>query len=211
MRNLRHLTPRYIIDRAMNIRYERANPELPWLTAQANQILSTLLRPDDVGLEFGSGRSTLWFAQHVGHLTSVEHDQAWHESVSRAVADRSISNVECVFAPAAPSSHSAASSQYVSTAERFEPGTLDFALVDGVFRGECALAVLPRLRQGGYLIIDNVNWYLPSKTAARCPATRGHLDGPDGPVWEELSRAVEEWRAIWTSNGVWDTAIFFKP
>jgi hypothetical protein len=35
----------------MNIWYQKRNPDHPWLTAQAIQILENWLRPTDVGIE----------------------------------------------------------------------------------------------------------------------------------------------------------------
>ena len=78
MRPFRHLTPRYIWNRTALIVYERANPGQPWLTPDMIKILDSWLCPADVGLEFGSGRSTSWFAARVKHLTSVEHNPEWY-------------------------------------------------------------------------------------------------------------------------------------
>jgi hypothetical protein len=73
LRNARHWTPRYIIDKLKWSAYARQTPDLPWLTPQANQILSTVLHPTDAGIEWGSGRSTVWFSKKLRNLTSVEH------------------------------------------------------------------------------------------------------------------------------------------
>lgn len=64
-RRLSHLTPRYVFNRIAVLLDERRNPEHPWLTADAVRILSTLILPTDIGVEFGSGRSTKWFAQRL--------------------------------------------------------------------------------------------------------------------------------------------------
>ena len=72
MRRTGHLTRRYIANRLRERLYQFTHPNRPWLTPMACQILETLLRSDDVGLEFGSGRSTLWFAKVMRHLTSVD-------------------------------------------------------------------------------------------------------------------------------------------
>ena len=82
MRSFQHWTPRYIWNRLALMAYERQHPDRPWLTRAMIENLDTWLRPDDVGLEFGSGRSTIWFAQKVGHLTSVEHHPGWYAKVN---------------------------------------------------------------------------------------------------------------------------------
>src|SRR5947209_7779421 len=93
MGSLAHLTPRYIINRARVWVHERRHPELPWLTATAVALLDTLLRPDDVGIEWGSGRSTVWFARRLKHLTSIESDTAWYARVKAQLAEKNIQNV----------------------------------------------------------------------------------------------------------------------
>ena len=43
-------------------------------------------------LEWGSGGSTVWFADRLpdaAQLTSVEHDRQWHEKLSAAIGQRS--------------------------------------------------------------------------------------------------------------------------
>ncbi len=77
-----HWTPQYIKDRVQLRRWERRHPEAPWLVGEAVDLLTTWLRPSDVVVEFGSGRSTLWLAERAGSVISVEHDVAWAERVT---------------------------------------------------------------------------------------------------------------------------------
>lgn len=57
-RRLSHLTPRYVFNRIAVLLDERRHPAHPWLIADAVGILSMVLQPSDIGVEFGSGRST---------------------------------------------------------------------------------------------------------------------------------------------------------
>jgi hypothetical protein len=75
MRPIRHLTPRYVVDRLAEIRYQRKFPDAPWLTPAANAFLASFLTVADVGFELGSGRSTLWLARRMAHVTSRA---SWH-------------------------------------------------------------------------------------------------------------------------------------
>ena len=43
-------------------------------------------------------------------------------------------------------------------------------VIDGAYRAHVTKLVMPRLRPGGVMIIDNVNWYLPSRS--RAPGSR---------------------------------------
>jgi predicted O-methyltransferase YrrM len=208
MRTFRHWKPRYVVDRVRELRYTRRHPDAPWLTPQATQLLTTMLRPTDLGVEFGSGRSTLWLAGRVRHLTSVEHDEEWYGAVAFRLKDQGVHNVDYLFAPPDAPADRGAESEYARTMVRFADGSLDFVLVDGTYRDACARLALGKLRPGGLLIIDNVDRYLPSDS--RSPAARGLTQGPAGPVWSEVAEVLAGWRRIWTSNGVWDTAIFVR-
>jgi len=208
-REYRHLTPRYIVDKLRYIADLRRHPDAPWLTRQANEMLASLILPTDVGLEFGSGRSTLWLARRARHLTSVEHDRAWHASVARQLADQGISNVEYLFREQDLDEDKADRSGYVRVADTQPAESIDFALVDGIYRVDCVNAVLDRLRPGGLLILDDAQRYLPSKSSS--PGARRQDDGPASPKWSAILDAVRGWRTIWTSSGVSDTAIWFKP
>ena len=77
-------------------------PDYPWLTNDANDILACYLKQTDVGLEFGSGRSTLWFAKHTHYITSVEHDRGWYERVAFQVAGCGVRNLDYRFVPCDP-------------------------------------------------------------------------------------------------------------
>ena len=203
-----HRTPRYVYHRARQLFYERANPEAPWLTPMAIGLLGSLLRPSDRGAEFGSGRSTLWFAARVAALTSVEHDRRWHETVTVRLAERDLRNVDYILAPPDQPMDRGGDSAYARTALGFPNSSLDFALVDGHYRDYSAKFIMPKIKPGGLLIIDNVNWYLPCTSKAPNSRTAGL--GPVNKVWEDVWRQLARWRVIWTSSGVWDTAIFIR-
>jgi predicted O-methyltransferase YrrM len=198
-RRFGHWSPRYIKDRMALFLTEKRHPHAPWLTRDAVKILSSLARPEDSAIEFGSGRSTLWFAKRIAHLVSFEHDPDWFRKVKGMLEESAARNVE---------QHLKEGKAYVSDIAGYRDEGFDFALVDGVYRDECALAVLPKIKRGGFLIIDNCNWFLPSASVS--PDSR-RTDFAKGG-WEELyADRMKGWRQILTSNGVTDTAFFFKP
>lgn len=206
-RSFGHWSFRYAVDRVRWALYERRNMDRPWLTPQANELLSMLLRPGDVGLEWGSGRSTCWFARAIRHLTSVENDPQWHAKVAEQIANKGIRNVDYRLLPIENRQHDPQSA-YVRVVDSFADDSLDFALVDGQSRAACALAVIAKLSPGGLLVVDNANWYLDRPS--RSPQSR-HGKGPVDSNWAEFEDRVKDWRAIWTSSGVTDTAMWFKP
>jgi predicted O-methyltransferase YrrM len=209
MRKIAHRTPRYIYHRIRQMLYERSHRDDPWLTPAAIRLLESLLRPADRGAEFGSGRSTIWFAERVAALTSVEHDEQWYEAISAKLKERRLANVDYILARPDQPVELGDQSTYARTALGFPDAGLDFALVDGHYRDYSAKFILPKIKSGGILIIDNVNWYLPSES--RAPNSRTRALGPNGKIWAEVAGELAQWRSIWTSSGVWDTAMFIRP
>ncbi|MER8370170.1 class I SAM-dependent methyltransferase [Mesorhizobium sp. M1378] len=210
MKKISHLTPRYIANRIALAIDQQLRPGDPWITRSAIGALDTLLRASDVGVEFGSGRSTKWFANRIAKLTSVEHNRKWYEKVRDSLSSRNVTNVDYLLVEANSTDVKANANAYTSVLQNYSDESIDFALVDGAYRGTCAYRVIPKLKRGGVLVIDNVNWFLPSSSTA--PESRSYSDGPDtAENWPEVHRTLESWRKIWSTNGVWDTAIFFKP
>lgn len=209
MRTFRHWTPRYAVNRAAWAIYERRESEKPWLNATANVMLETLLLVTDVGLEWGSGQSTPWLASRIRHLTSIEHDTRWYETVTRRLSGERIANVNYRLVASPPEGSEARASEYVTIAASFPDLSLGLALVDGEAREYCAEAVIPKIAPGGVLVIDDSNGYLDIQ-ASQAPLSR-FGKGPRNEVWRDVWDHVSTWRRIWTSNGLKDTTIFIRP
>jgi hypothetical protein len=181
--------------------YQRRYPNAPWLSRGAVEILENWLKPCDRGIEWGSGRSTIWFAERVGYLVSVEHNPDWHKRVSAQLKRKGLKNVEYRLCEEPR--------QYCSVAEKLPPESFDFCLVDGEERDQCALAAISLVKPGGIVIADNCNWYLP--TLSRSPLSRRPEQGPYTEKWAAYLNSVKGWRQIWTTNGVFDTGLWVKP
>ncbi len=141
------------------MRDQRRNPGAPWLTGTATSIIASWLRGSDKGLEWGSGRSTLWFAGRSSHLTSIEHDVHWASWVNARLVGDLKGRVSYFVDP--DGIHESAESSYVNRIQAFADESLDYCLVDGLARDHCALASLDKLRPGGLLIVDNANCFFP--------------------------------------------------
>jgi len=205
MRRANHWTLRYLRDRAAVWLYERRHPESPWLTAQAISLLRLLLRPTDRGLEFGSGRSTPWLTQLTAHLVSVETSPRWFARVAANLQRLDLPRQAELHLVPADEDRASDPEREAYLAFAAPANSLDYVLVDAIYRGECALRATTALRLGGLLVVDNVERYLPSTT--RAPE---RLTGAPSAVWLEFQHRVADWRSIWTSNGVTDTAIWIK-
>lgn len=200
-------TPRYVGNRIRWSLYQRRNYDTPWITPEATAALTKLLLPTDLGFEWGSGQSTMWFARRLKHLTSIEHDRTWYERVKQGLDRESITNVAYQHKEIEPG-RGGYDTPYVAACESLPDRALGFVLIDGKLREFCANAVLPKLAPGGVLVIDNIERFLdyPSHSP---DARRGR--GPRNDHWAQFQSSVATWRMIWTSSGVSDTAIWLKP
>lgn len=188
----------------------RVHPECPWLTQQAVWILDNWLRQRDHALEWGSGRSTCWFAARVRQVISVEHDELWYARVKSCFESKQIQNVVYHYAPVLDKRSTRWEEAYFQPALCCPDDSLDFILVDGVLRDVCTSIALAKLRPGGLLCIDDAHRYL-RHTKSHSPLATGATGEFKSSVWERVSLTLAEWRSIWTSNGVSDTAFFVKP
>ena len=206
-RGIKHWTPRYVIARIqLELNYHRNSTD-PWLTQDAVRLLKQLLRPDDVGFEWGSGRSTIWLAERTKQLISVENDSKWYKSVSETISQKELKNVQYLFHSTDQDEETGNESEYVGAIRSCADDSLDYVLVDGWGRDWCALAAIPKLKCGGMLIVDNANWYLPAPKP-RAPGSQEL--SPMNARWAQFLDEVSPWRPIWTTNLVTHTLILFK-
>ena len=202
MRSFGHINPRYFVNRVKLAIDQKNFPNNPWLTSMSIDILDQALSKTDVGLEFGSGRSTLWFVDRLAKLYSVESDRKWFEKVKLDTATYAKEGrLDYRYCPEL---------NYLDVLDDIEDGSIDFCLIDGIRRDECAVRSLAKIKNGGILVIDNIDRYLPNDTT-NAPHALRTTDGPATPLWQDFLDQVEGWRSVWTSNGIFDTCIWFKP
>lgn len=118
---------------------------VPWLTFSAVDYLEKVVSGRRV-FEFGSGMSTLWFAERCSQVVSVESDAKWHRSVAEKT--REMSNVQTIYA----SSKENYLRAIATAGEKF-----DLILIDGLYRQECVDLARSYLNQDGIVIVDNTD------------------------------------------------------
>jgi len=114
----------------------------PWLHASAVEYLEGILRPDWRVLEHGAGGSTLWFAERVAHVTTIEHDTQWRTRVRELAPD----NVEVL-------------ARYFEAPFLVGACTHDLFLIDGDrdSRGHFIESAHLYVKPGGWIVLDNAN------------------------------------------------------
>ncbi len=131
-------------------------PMLPWISYDAINRIDGLLGPDSRVLEFGSGLSTLWFAERCRWLHSVEHDEGCYGLVSGLLESRGLVNVGYELRTA---------DDYAELSD-YEAPAFDFCIVDGIERLRCVENAIPLIVRGGFIFLDNSDVGEPERQRA---------------------------------------------
>jgi len=147
----------------------------PWITFGAATALKNILTPDMRVFEYGAGGSTIFFADHVAELVTVEHDKVWMEDVKRAM--RKVGGVRWLpflaepqersnpnsLPPSDPLSYATSDEKlrdysfeaYAKTIDQFDDQYFDVVSIDGRARPACFMHALQKVKDGGYILLDN--------------------------------------------------------
>jgi hypothetical protein len=177
--------------------YERQQPDFlaearPWMCFPAVERLDRLVTAESRVFEFGSGGSTIYFAQRAREVVSVEHDRSWHQRLVAELDRLRLTNVRCELVepavdPGFDRSSIANPSAYVSDDERYTGKTFgsyaraidsypneyfDLVVVDGRARPSCILHARDKVRPGGVLLLDQSErrYYLSESPALLDPS-----------------------------------------
>ncbi len=120
-------------------------PYLPWIPFEVMKVLSGFLSRKSRVLEFGSGRSTIWFARRAQSVISIEDNREWSEKITVLLRRLEINNVDYRLR---------AGPDYFD-ARGFESEQFDLIVVDGNYRSKCIELFHPALKAGGILYLDN--------------------------------------------------------
>lgn len=182
------LRPRFAMDSISARMYYYGHPDYPWVTRECIEILQSLGMREWDCFEWGSGRSTIYFAKRAKSVVSVESDMRWLEWVANQAKSKGLTNVNLKFVPLIdpPEIRSKANMVYPDSILEFPDESFDCVLIDGWFRNECLARTPRKLRPGGIAILDN----------SQC----NHNESP-----------FASWSRRDTSNGVTSTTIWTKP
>ncbi|CAN5171920.1 hypothetical protein BH23BAC1_BH23BAC1_38780 [soil metagenome] len=184
------------------------NQGTPWTSQASILIFKEVLNKKMVGLEYGSGKSTVFFASRLKKLVSIEHNKEWYDLVKNLLENKKISNVEYIFVPknlklkdATLQFHDSHDikdrhfrirsdyENYFETVNNYPDNYFDFILIDGRARVECTFNSLTKLKPGGMLVLDN----------------------SERKRYRPIHKHLSDWPCITTTTGLTDTTLWFKP
>lgn len=123
----------------------------PWWTFRIKARVGAILTPEMSVIEFGAGQSTFWFAGRVGQLLSIEDDPEWFAVVRDGLRRLRLSNVDLQLR----------TPEVYSDLSGVPDRSVDFCSIDGIDRALCAAAVLPKMKPGGLIYLDNTDKAVP--------------------------------------------------
>jgi hypothetical protein len=126
-----------------------ANGEIcPWYTFPALDYLARLDLSDCSVFEYGSGYSTLYYAERTKSVTAVEHHAGWFKKCKDEVLPESVNLIH------------AEEGKYVETLAA-QKQRFDVIVIDAIKRPECAEAVKNQIESFGakLVIFDNADWF----------------------------------------------------
>jgi len=119
---------------------------LPWVTYSFIDFISDRLNKNMDIFEYGCGNSTLWYAQKVNSVTSIEHDKEWFEKIKNSMPK----NVNIYYKELRERG-----GEYSKFSESLEQN-FDMVIVDGRDRVNCIKNAINSIKMDkGVIILDD--------------------------------------------------------
>jgi len=117
---------------------------LPWLTYSFIDFITERLSKEYNVFEFGSGNSTLFFAERVKQVCSVEHSGEWYNKLTGKIPG----NSNLIL------SKSDNTEDYIAGLKQSNL-KYDLIIIDGIHRVDCCLSASNYLTDKGVIILDD--------------------------------------------------------
>lgn len=115
---------------------------IPWYTYPSIEYLKQINFSDKRIFEFGSGNSSLFWAERAKEVISVENDKAWFDSIQ----NNNKNNLKTLL--------KTTEKEYYNCILQ-ENGLFDVIIIDGRYRDNCAKNAVKKLTTDGLIILDN--------------------------------------------------------
>lgn len=179
----------------------------PWLSPAATLFFDQYLNKSHRMAEFGSGLSTVFFAERTGEIISIEHFEPWYEKVNALFKEKGLDAIDyrLIKMDEQIESDKELEQQMQSTCQQFqlmaayknyynalakeEDSSLDVILVDGRARPECVFSSVAKLKPGGLMVLDN----------------------SERRRYAIVFELLKEWQSYTTTTGLTDTTFWIKP
>ncbi len=186
-------------------RFRGKKKNSPWLSPVAIDFFDKFLTAEMIGLEYGSGFSTQFYAERINKIVALEHHEEWYKKIKKGLKETGLNNVEYRHIPKGikrklktkdyfPQLHKdfeihSAFLKYFEYVKQYPNEYFDFVIIDGRARVETGLNSMPKLKSGGVMILDN----------------------SERERYKPLMDILCKWPHAHTTTGLTDTSFFIKP
>lgn len=134
---------------------------LPWIVPESLTELEKHVQPDWRVFEWGSGGSTVYWARNCAHVTSIEHNSEWVERTTKLLRKFGCTDsAALLYVRGQGTDHRTAFREYADVILDYPDEHFDLIFIDGEAssRGWCLTNAIPKLKPGGWLLLDNSDW-----------------------------------------------------
>ncbi len=189
---------------------------LPWITFEATDLLNNKLKSCEKVFEFGGGGSTLFFLDRNVDLITVEHNQEWFAELTKKIGKNekwkgvlklpiSIDNFDKLeignpdhYISDDSNFKNKSFINYVNFIDEFENNSFDIVCIDGRARPSCVKHAIPKLKKGGWLILDNSerDYYNESKRLLDDKTFKIILDRTSAVIYSVTADKTAIWEKL---------------
>ena len=135
---------------------------IPWIVPESLEALRAVLKPEWRVFEWGSGGSTIFWSKNCASSVAIEHNPIWIERVTEMMARHECpDNVALRYVEGHGIDHNTAFREYAAAILEYPDASFDLVSVDGEAscRGWCIENAISKIKPGGYLLLDNSDWF----------------------------------------------------
>ncbi len=132
-----------LFDKEQRVVDGRGKP-VPWITLPAIDFLQERVPKDIFVFEYGSGYSTLWWANRARKVIAVEHEDEWYEKMKPMFSN----NIHVL-------RHRKEEPDYAASICSLKRANIDVVVVDGRNRVECIMRTLETVGDSTVIILDD--------------------------------------------------------
>jgi hypothetical protein len=125
---------------------DKNNEEIPWYTYPAIEYLNHLDFSEKSIFEWGSGYSSVYWARNAKEVISIESDNIWYKEVLKLKKNNQ--TIEFIIDK----------KEYLDSILKFDK-KFDVIVIDDRFRNDCVENAVFSLKDNGFIILDNSDWF----------------------------------------------------
>lgn len=128
---------------------------LPWMPYQLIDYLRQELKETDVIFEFGYGTSSVFFANRVQKIFSIESNASWYKNFTTTAKEQMRGNITTILMSDALDNEEYENTPLEILANKPEIKGFDWIIVDSLKRAKCAAKAIDAINRRGRILLDD--------------------------------------------------------